>query len=514
MPILPNREELRVEYDAAIQELLSKELTNQNLDKGWYRQIGGSLFDACYRALEDACHPEARRGLQGTPYGVSKHARMHVVSAPVGSGKTSFSLAFIVAMVRSAERNSEAPYGSLFVVDQIPRAEQIYRDLNALIPGRVAVWTSDHDAGPGRKEPTKVLNPTARFTKDQLNEYPVAIVTHAFFNGNGSYKARSVLNQGRTQPRALTVIDERIEGVTVYDVDLAAAAAVRKRIKEDGNIADIMGEPMDALVAFMSDRDLIGKGSLEKPSKDVEAWMTAEQNLQWFTSPQAIAHAKSHSNDPDLRAVFGFAKALATGYAFINRQQGTHFIGYEPNLVIDPGTVLLDATSDVDGISELCRWREHQTVPHARYDNLQIVHVPSHTAKNLTTYLKSAKNRRAYVDDWLVPTIKEHMAPGQKGLVVVKKALIDNESVPTWPAGDERYSNHKLFAEEWGWEIDGRKLCVIHWGTGVGDNAWQEADVVFLCDDFLLAQTHRDSLGSGPPKPQGHRGCPRFNESA
>jgi hypothetical protein len=68
MPILPNREELRVEYDAAIQELLSKELTNQNLDKGWYRQIGGSLFDACYRALEDACHPEARRGLQGTPY--------------------------------------------------------------------------------------------------------------------------------------------------------------------------------------------------------------------------------------------------------------------------------------------------------------------------------------------------------------------------------------------------------------------------------------------------------------
>src|SRR6476469_286834 len=60
MPILPNREELRVEYDAAIQELLSKELTNHNLDKGWYSQIGGSLFDACYRALEDACHPEAQ----------------------------------------------------------------------------------------------------------------------------------------------------------------------------------------------------------------------------------------------------------------------------------------------------------------------------------------------------------------------------------------------------------------------------------------------------------------------
>ena len=243
---------------------------------------------------------------------------------------------------------------------KVPRAEQIYRDLNVLIPGSVAVWTSDHDASPGRKEPTKVLNPTARFSKEELKEYPVAIVTHAFFNGNGSYKARSVLNRGRMQPRALTVIDERIEGVTVYDVDLAAAAAVRKRIKEDENIADVMGEPMDALVAFMSDRDLVGKGSLEKPSKDVEAWRKAEQNLHWFVSPQATTYAKAHANDEDLRAVFGFAKALATGYAFINRQQGTHFIGYESNLVIDPGTVLLDATSDVDGISELCRWREHQ----------------------------------------------------------------------------------------------------------------------------------------------------------
>jgi hypothetical protein len=86
----------------------------------------------------------------------------------------------------------------------------------------------------------------------------------------------------------------------------------------------------------------------------------------------------------------------------------------------------------------------------------------------------------------LVPVVKENMAPGQKGLVVVKKALIDNESVPTWPPGDARFGDHKIFTEQWGWEIDGRKLCVVHWGTGVGDNAWQEADVVFLCDDFYL----------------------------
>ena len=97
MSILPNCDELRVEFHTAVQELLEKRLTNPNLDKGWYSKIGDSLFDACYHALEDACHPDAHKGFAGSPYAVSKYARMHVVAAPVGSGKTSFSLAFIVS---------------------------------------------------------------------------------------------------------------------------------------------------------------------------------------------------------------------------------------------------------------------------------------------------------------------------------------------------------------------------------------------------------------------------------
>jgi hypothetical protein len=100
-------------------------------------------------------------------------------------------------------------------------------------------------------------------------------------------------------------------------------------------------------------------------------------------------------------------------------------------------------------------------------------------------YLKAAKNRRTYVE-WLASLIKEQVAPGQKALVVVKKALIDNENLPTWPIGDPRFGNKKLFTEEWGWEIEGRRLCVVHWGTGVGDNTWKEADCVLLCDDFYL----------------------------
>ncbi len=54
-------------------------------------------------------------------------------------------------------------------------------------------------------------------------------------------------------------------------------------------------------------------------------------------------------------------------------------------------------------------------VPTARYDNLEIIHVPQHTKRRLNEYLKTAGNQRAYVK-WMVETIKEHMAPGERGL--------------------------------------------------------------------------------------------------
>ena len=35
----------------------------------------------------------------------------------------------------------DAPYGAVFVVDQIEKADSVYRDLNELLPGKVAIWT-------------------------------------------------------------------------------------------------------------------------------------------------------------------------------------------------------------------------------------------------------------------------------------------------------------------------------------------------------------------------------------
>src|SRR4029077_12247156 len=105
--------------------------------------------------------------------------------------------------------------------------------------------------------------------------------------------------------------------------------------------------------------------------------------------------AKSASNIPGVDKVFAFAKALVVGRACVATCEAlTHFFGYEEQRVIDrsAGTILLDATADIDGISSIVPWRVETETPKATYDNLEIIHVPQHTKKRLSEYLKTASN--------------------------------------------------------------------------------------------------------------------------
>ena len=211
------------------------------------------------------------------------------------------------------------------------------------------------------------------------------------------------------------------------------------------------------------------------------------EQLRWFTRSEAANILRDHKAEiPGLDQVFGFARALTVGCAFAAPSAHVvRFVGWQSKLIVRPGTVLLDATADIDGVSHICPWREHVKVPQAHYGNLDIIHVPQHTKKRLSEYLKTAANQRAYVE-WMVETIKEHMAPGERGLVICKKALFDAERVPQWPEGDPRFKDPESYTKRYEWEIEGRKLCATHWGTGIGSNDWKDADVVFLFDEFFI----------------------------
>src|SRR5215472_12553129 len=140
-----------------------------------------------------------------------------------------------------------------------------------------------------------------------------------------------------------------------------------------------------------------------------------------------------HTVEPDpmlLQAVFNFAYCVVSGRAFIAKSPAPRYIGYRSTTPFPPGCVLLDATSDVDGLQQICPWRRYPEAPKARYDNLTIISIPPHTKQQLTRYLSLRKHRDAYVA-WAKEVIKQHVRPGELAMVVVKKTMIDLGDIPT-----------------------------------------------------------------------------------
>jgi hypothetical protein len=466
---LPDHQMVRALYDAAITEVNTTR-SNVDLTNGFYAETGNAVFDAGYLALSDYC-----KGSAGP-------RRLHVVSAPAGGGKTSYSYALMLALTRYAEQKPDAPYGCVFVVDQIKKADEAFKELNALMPGRVAVWTNEHDQG--CKKRTRVPHPAAEFIKDDLRHYPIIVVTHAFYNGPTGNKAHVMVRNKRVYSgRALTLVDERPEEVLIYETTLKEAQSIREKLEEK---RPDLKQVLDNLMLFMMPYTINVRGGIMRASDRFGQEFVADQ-LDWFTTTQAEGVLRHHKADiAGLDRFFGFARAMTLGCAFA-APSGTvvQFVGWQSKLMVRPGTILLDATADLDGVSHICPWRQHVSIPQAHYGNLEIVHVPQHARQRLSEYLKKAANQRAYVK-WMVETIKEHMTPGERGLVVCKKALFDAERVPQWPDGDPRFKDPESYTERYEWEIEDRKLCATHYGTGIGSNAWKDADVVFLFDEFFI----------------------------
>jgi hypothetical protein len=225
---------------------------------------------------------------------------------------------------------------------------------------------------------------------------------------------------------------------------------------------------------------------LEKPSITSGTWVSSiwgdvTTKVTWFTTEEARRYVSGHPSDGPVARVFGFARALANDYAFITRarggQQGTYFTGYENHIPVAPGMVMLDATADIDGTKQLSLWRDEPEAPKAHYENLKIIHVPSVTKQRLSRYIDLPDQRHTYAA-WMTDVIKDHMEPGQRGLVVCHKKLIIEKDVPNVPIPGDDW--------ELAWDIGGRKLCTIWWGTGIGDNTWKDADVVFLFGEFWI----------------------------
>lgn len=363
-------------------------------------------------------------------------------------------------MTRYAEEHPHAAYGAVFVTDRSERADEVYRELDALLPeDKVAVWTREHGH---------------LFTREALRLHPVAIVNNQFYFDKNGHHARNVTNlKQHLGERALTIVDERPKQVDTYEIILSDAQKARETFLQ----THPEHKPhLDKLFQLME------RYASELPNK-ICLPEDVSDALTWFASSTADRLAGLKINAID--QLFGFARALVQGCGFALSGNVTRYVGYAPKGCISPGTVLLDATADIDGVTHIVSNRTAIDVPSASYENLEIVHVPQHTTQQLKKYFATGTNQKAYVRS-MVQVIAEHMKPGEYGLVVCKKNLIDQQRVPNWPEDDPRFTDTKSFTEKFAWNIGGRHLCVVHWGSGIGSNLWKRADVVFLMDEFHL----------------------------
>jgi hypothetical protein len=232
------------------------------------------------------------------------------------------------------------------------------------------------------------------------------------------------------------------------------------------------------------------------------------EQLAWFASEPAKRIAQSAAAKiAGVNALFGFAKAMSLGCGFVISGNPVRFVGWESKLIakLSAGTILLDATANVDGISRLVPWRVDAEVPQASYGNLKITHVPPLTTKRLSVFLKTAANQRAYVKG-MREIILEHTAPGERVLVVCTKRLFDAERIPDWPDGDERFNDPESYTKRYEWDLDGRKLCAVHWGTGIGSNDYRDAAVVCLFNEFYIPRRAHVAKAQGLLELRAHEG--------
>jgi hypothetical protein len=328
---------------------------------GYAAGCHSAVFWAGWRAFADTASDIVRERNPDAPWARSNPAPaipdLHVVASGPGSGKTTAAKAFMVALTR-VMGEEPFPIGCALLVHHIKTAHRAFIELSPFLPGKVAIWTSEHDAD----RPYAVRQP--RFMANELEEHAVIIVTHEFFKGIRGDRARYFKRNSMTFPRVVTFIDEKVGEIEPYDLLLSQVVKVVEHVQDDDNAPRELRDGLAVLQGFVQNK-LLGDRNLETPVHDGQSWKAAEQ-LQWFTAEEACQYARTQSaalrntrrakaTPKDVGAVFGFARCMAKGRAFVSRRnhghQGSTFVGYERTLPSYTGMVLLDATADIDGVT-------------------------------------------------------------------------------------------------------------------------------------------------------------------
>jgi hypothetical protein len=309
-----------------------KAIANQRLNRGLgdltptEQKVATAVFKAGICALGD---------------NVADVPRYRVVPAPTGTGKSSFSFAFITALV---ETDPDASV--LFLVETARQADATYEQLVPLIEeDNVAVWTGAHDLNTPDHYILRDFGFISehRFSQDELKDYRVVVATHQFYKG---VNARKATVYGDT-PRNLTFVDERPKDVNTFDIGTGDIANARDMVAAKFG-ADC--KAVQELLALQTTLETIWTSA----SKSVRFDSVPAMGCEWFNTIEAAGIEKAVAGDDgqdSVRKSFGFGRAMAMGFSFSARIKpdsedtvsedksinGARFVGYELKMPLVSG---------------------------------------------------------------------------------------------------------------------------------------------------------------------------------
>ncbi len=429
------------------------------------KALATSVYNACEQAIQDN-----RDGVK----------TFRTVSAPTGGGKSSFAYAYLKTLL-------DQGCTSMFVVPTTRQVNEAFIEIRNLVgKTNVACWSGDHQkeypVDDRAVQDTKDFVPNARFYRSDLSKYPIIVITHSL------YKSLTPDLKIEGKHRDLVVIDEKPEAVLVFDVLIHQICATRDAIRATKGDQDPTYITVDKVFQNL---DQMWQGANKKPERynslvlpEVTPMDVAVIHDIFEDSTQLKALAREvRVSEEEMRKVFGLILSISEGYAFIaNRENsnGALFVGYRFDLPLRSGSVLLDATAELDGVNQIVGWSKVVPSAPADYRNLTIklLDAPKEVGNKNFKSLYSHWTTRTLLLNWIKESVLQNTKSGDKVLIVSNKDVI---------LGGE------LKAMDW----EDRTVSFVHYGTGVGSNQWKDCTNVFMFGQYHKPQSAYISEGLG-----------------
>lgn len=452
------------------------------------RSTASALWLAYVRVSESS--PDARSSLAFREHSPKA---FQAVSAATGGGKSIGAQALIAHL---------SPAPCALIIQTLEGCEKAFQALDKLLPGKVAVYTSLHKANASpsliaEKRRELGLVATRRFTEDEFKVAQVVITTHERWKREIESGADLGVRHCNGNPRELVIVDEDPSLERVYvkqpeDVSRLASVFADAVLKDEARAvgftsAHYAAETLSRIHQRMYDIKSQADG-VRLYSTDIVTAADADMldSIQYRDILDRLQHlpaSERMERVDDVWSTVDFLRAAAQGRVFYSRDQGGAFYAYALQVPVQPRTLILDGTADINGMYAL---GSHISIAESEKPNyaplqLAFVNPPAEFVGKMKPgkLLCNRWNAEPYMV-WFFDFLRKNTTEGEHALIYAKDALL-------------AFGIHRDAAYD---ESDGSKVYQtiykgrhLHWcnfGRGRGSNDWKHCTVSFRLGDFHM----------------------------